>query len=80
MLPKTSTATLKDGTVYKIPTVVVSLDNSDAIAATSMWYFNDIEYDTDNDYNDNPIWFYNCKANPFANTSMINDASCAMKQ
>lgn len=78
VLPKTANEALQNGTVFNVPTVVISLDNNDAIAPVSFWYFQDVEYDTDTDFNDAPIFFYNCKENPFANVPTITDASCAM--
>jgi hypothetical protein len=78
VLPKTANAAIKNGTVFNVPTVVISLDNSDAIQPVSFWYFQDIDYDTDNDFNSDPDFFYNCKENPFANMSSVTPASCAM--
>ena len=78
IVPKTANAALQSGTVFKVPTVVISLDNNTAIDPVSFWYFQDVEYDTDTDFNDDPIFFYNCKENPFANTPTINSASCAL--
>lgn len=78
VLPKTANAAVQAGTVFKVPTVVISLDNNDAIQPVSFWYFQDVEYDTDTDFNDDPIFFYNCKENAFTNASTIQDASCSM--
>jgi len=78
ILPKTGNVALVSGTIFKVPTVVISLDNADAIQPVSFWYFQDVEYDTDTDFNDDPIFFYNCKENPFANGANITSASCAM--
>lgn len=78
VLPKTANSAIQNGTVFNVPTVVISLDNGDAINPVSFWYFQDVDYDTDTDFNDDPIFFYNCKEAPFANTAATQDASCAM--
>jgi hypothetical protein len=77
ILPKTSTSALQAGTVFKVPTVVLSLDNNDAIQPVSMWYFQDVQYDRDSDFTIDPTFFYNCKENPFTNAATPTDASCA---
>ncbi len=78
ILPKTANSAIQAGTVFKVPTVVLSLDNGDAIQPVSFWYFQDVQYDTDTDFTNNPIFFYNCKQNPFTNMPTVGDASCAM--
>ncbi len=75
LIPKTSHLALGDGCDFTVPTVIQSLDNGDAIQPVSFWYFQDVTYNC-SDFTEDPIYFYNCKENPFANTVNVTDASC----
>lgn len=75
LFPKTSRVALGDGCDFTVPTVIQSLDNGDGIQPVSYWYFQDVTYNC-SDFTEDPVFFYNCKENPFANTVNITDASC----
>lgn len=78
LLPKTSNIALHPNSrTWKVPTVIANLDNGNAISQTSYWYFSDITYDSI-DFNEDPVFFYNCKENAYANTLTPTNATCGL--
>ncbi|RMG69982.1 MAG: T9SS C-terminal target domain-containing protein [Bacteroidetes bacterium] len=76
LLPHTSATAITNGTVHTLPTVVMDLTDGDAITQVDFWYFTDVNFDEATDFTETPIFFYNCKENPFANTLTITDPAC----
>lgn len=68
LLPKVSPIShdLGNGN-FQIPTVIANIDGGSALQTTSYHYISDVGIDLTT-ASEAPIYFYNCKENPFANT------------
>ncbi|MEM6265034.1 MAG: T9SS type A sorting domain-containing protein, partial [Bacteroidota bacterium] len=79
VMPKTANIAVRNGSVLTVPSIIINLNGASAIDAVSFWYFSNVNYDTDTDFIEDPVYFYNCKENPFTatNTTLtVVDAAC----
>ena len=79
LYPKVAPVALSDNNgIHTVPTVIMDIGTPDAsfLNPVSFWYFSNVSYDQGNDYTEDPQFFYNCKQNPFTNTTSITDANC----
>ncbi|MEL7535266.1 MAG: T9SS type A sorting domain-containing protein, partial [Bacteroidota bacterium] len=68
LLPKLSPIASDQGNgLFKVPTVITNIDGGSALETTSYHYITDVDVDFSTAA-DPPIYFYNCQANPFANS------------
>lgn len=68
LLPKVSPIAHEGNNgVFTLPTVITNIDGGSALQTTSYHYITDVNVDVATAA-DPPIYFYNCKENPFANS------------
>ncbi|MDB4286029.1 SprB repeat-containing protein [bacterium] len=76
VIPKTANIAFQNSSTFTVPTVITNLDiPTNALAQVSMWYFQDVTYDVA-DFTESPRFFYNCKSDPFANSTLSNPSAC----
>ncbi|MEM7655779.1 MAG: T9SS type A sorting domain-containing protein [Bacteroidota bacterium] len=75
--PHSAPVGLFDGTcIYTMPITVMDLEDNLSLTPVSHWYFSDVTFDRCNDFTEDPVFFYNCKENPFTNTVNVTAPDC----